>query len=66
MGKRRRKHRRCEQASEQDFERYFDQDIQHIFQREMLKRVLGRFAVPPPNPPGFGIERPELRYQSPV
>ena len=66
MGKRRRKHHCREQQLISDFERAFDRDIQHIFQHEMLKRVLGRFAIPPPPPPGFGIERPELRYQSPL
>ena len=66
MGKRRRRHYCREQHPALDFERAFDRDIQNIFQREMLKRVLGRFAIPPPPPPGFGSERPELRYLSPL
>lgn len=27
---------------------------------------VGRFIVPPPNPPGFGITRPELAAESPL
>ena len=57
MGKR-RKHRRRESAAKRP--------VQRTFQEEMLDRVLGRWLIPPPNPVGFGIERAELRSESPL